>query len=139
VDLDEEAFERALWARLQALHELDRRRYEWSGESSCDPRASDFSFSLGGRAFYLVGMHPRSSRKARRLPTPALVLNLHAQFETLRAQGVYETMRRLIRRRDLAFSGSVNPMLADFGQASEAAQYSGRLVPPDWVCPFQPH
>jgi hypothetical protein len=28
-------------------------------------------------------------------------------------------------------------MLARHGEASEAAQYSGRQVPSDWTCPFR--
>jgi FPC/CPF motif-containing protein YcgG len=139
VDLDEAAFEQAMWARLQALHDLDRVRHAWSEEASADPADPRFSFSLGGRAFYVVGMHPHSSRPARRAAQPALVFNLHAQFEALRADGRYETMQRLIRRRDRQFNGSVNPMLADFGARSEARQYSGRAVEEDWVCPFRRH
>ena len=33
--------------------------------------------------------------------------------------------------------GDVNPMLTDFGDRSEAAQYSGRHVDGGWRCPFQ--
>jgi hypothetical protein len=32
--------------------------------------------------------------------------------------------------------GSLNPNLADFGEQSEARQYSGRATEADWVCPF---
>ena len=38
--------------------------------------------------------------------------------------------------RDEAIAGSRNPMLARHGEASEARQYSGRAVDPDWRCPF---
>ena len=37
----------------------------------------------------------------------------------------------------LPMAGSINPMLARHGDASEARQYSGRAVGGDWVCPFQ--
>ena len=65
-----------------------------------------------------------------------LVFNLHDQFEVLRAQGKYETMREKIMVRDEAVAGSRNPMLARHGQSSEARQYSGRMVGSDWKCPF---
>ena len=66
-----------------------------------------------------------------------LVFNLHDQFEQLRAEGRYERIRATILDRDLDLAGSVNPMLARHGETSEAAQYSGRAVGPDWQCPFR--
>jgi FPC/CPF motif-containing protein YcgG len=132
--LDEEQFEKALWSRLNSLHELDDA--DWDESVSDDPDDKNFSFSLGGKAFYIVGMHPAASRPARRLPYPALVFNLHEQFERLRADGRYHTMRQIIRRRDTALAGSINPMLLDFGTRSEAIQYSGRSIEGAWSCPF---
>ena len=41
-----------------------------------------------------------------------------------------------IRERDLHLQGTVNPMVADHGQDSEARQYSGRQVGPGWAAPF---
>jgi FPC/CPF motif-containing protein YcgG len=46
-------------------------------------------------------------------------------------------MRTKILARDVKLAGNVNPMLARHGEASEAAQYSGRLVGDDWTCPFR--
>lgn len=135
-DLDEAAFETHLWVRLQALHALDAKSSSWDPRVASDPASSKFSFSLAGRAFYVIGMHPHSSRKARRFERPALILNLHDQFERLRETGAYDKMRSLIRRRDVAFSGSTNPMLETFGTSSEARQYSGRVVDDGWTCPF---
>lgn len=132
--LDEAQFEKALWSRLNSLHELDDA--DWDESVSADPDDKNFSFSLGGKAFYIVGMHPGASRPARRLPYPALVFNLHEQFERLRADGRYHTMRQIIRRRDTALAGSINPMLLDFGTRSEAIQYSGRSIEGAWSCPF---
>ncbi len=133
--LPEEVFEKCLWKRLQALNTLDT--CEWDKSVSSDPQDNNFSFSIGGRAFYVIGMHPGSSRKARQFAYPALVFNLHEQFEQLRSSGKYNSFRQLVRRRDIAFSGSSNPMLADFKAASEAIQYSGRQVDPNaWKCPF---
>jgi FPC/CPF motif-containing protein YcgG len=134
--LDEVGFEAALWQRLQALHELDAPDFRWDPSVSADPQSPDFSMSLGGRAFYVIGVHQGASRRARRFECAALVFNLHSQFEALREDGRYERLRKAIIERDLAFSGSRNPMLQRHGEGSEARQYSGRAVGPEWRCPF---
>lgn len=135
--LSEEAFEAALWERAQSLSDKD----VWRGQGydravSADPESAHFSLSFGGEAFFIVGLHPRASRPARRFARPTMVFNLHDQFETLRAQGRYEGMREKILVRDEALAGSRNPMLARHGDASEARQYSGRAVEDGWKCPF---
>ena len=127
-------FENLLWKQLQKIHEIDGLK--WDASVSSNPKEDSFSFSIAGNAFYIVGMHPNSSRKARRSPKPALVFNMHWQFEKLREMGVYNRIRNKIRKRDLEKNGSINPMLKDFGKKSEAAQYSGRAVNQDWKCPF---
>ena len=132
------AFEQSLWRRLQHLHELDAREHAWDDSVSSDPHSPDFSMSLGGHAFYVVGVHPNSPRRARRFPVTALVFNLHRQFEQLRAQDRYARFSEAIIARDVAFHGSANPMLDEHGNSSEARQYSGRAVGEEWVCPFQP-
>lgn len=135
--LDELGFEDVLWRRLQSLSAKD----EWLGQD-LDPRVSDdpdsphFSLSFGGEGFFVVGLHPGASRPARRFARPALVFNLHDQFERLRAQGRYEKLRESIVVRDTALAGTPNPMLARHGTSSEARQYSGRFVGSDWKCPF---
>lgn len=131
-------FEQSLWQRLQHLHELDARKHAWDNSVSSDPHSPDFSLSLGGHAFYVVGVHPRSPRRARRFPLTALVFNLHRQFEQLRAENRYTRFSEAIIERDVAFHGSPNPMLEQHGKSSEARQYSGREVGEEWVCPFQP-
>ncbi len=130
----EVTFEGRLWDQLQALHEVDGA--DWDPATSSDPDHQKFSFSFAGRSFYIIGMHPDASRPARRFPRPALVFNLHAQFERLRETGSYEKMRDVIRDRDTQQTGGMNPMLADFGKRSEAVQYSGRAVEGAWKCPF---
>ena len=135
--LGEADFEKCMWERLQSLADKDA----WCGQSydprvSPDPEHPHFSLSFGGEAFFVVGLHPDASRPARRFHTPAMVFNLHEQFERLREQGRYERMRERIIARDMALAGTANPMLKRHGDASEAAQYSGRLVPDDWQCPF---
>lgn len=134
--LTEVEFETALWKRLQALHKLDLVWFEWNKTVSAEPTDKNFSFSLGGEAFYLIGGHPNSGRPARAFQKPAIVFNLHEQFEQLRQAGKYTPMRDSIRAKDARVNGSVNPMLSDFGTQSEARQYSGRSVDPEWKCPF---
>lgn len=136
-DLSEDQFELLLWNRVQSLSDKDVwRGQDYDARVSPDPDDPHFSLSFGGEGFFVVGLHPRASRPARRFAYPTMVFNLHDQFETLRAQGKYEGMREKIMLRDEAIAGSRNPMLARHGDASEAAQYSGRKVGPDWRCPF---
>lgn len=136
-DLDERGFELALWDRLAALTALD-----CAGGHAPDPRYSTdpddprFALSFGGRAYFAVGLHPQASRRARRLPFPAIIFNLHDQFARLRAENRYERMREVILARDTAYDGRPNPMVARHGVVSEARQYSGRAVGADWRCPF---
>ncbi|MGH7626321.1 MAG: guanitoxin biosynthesis heme-dependent pre-guanitoxin N-hydroxylase GntA [Gemmatimonadaceae bacterium] len=133
----ERAFERRLWIQLERLHERDDPVAGWDPAVSQDPEDPQFSFSFGGCALFVVGLHPRSSRLARRFHWPALVFNPHAQFERLRRDGRYERLREQIRERDITLQGSPNPNLADFGERSEARQYSGRdSTTAEWRCPF---
>lgn len=134
-EMSEIEFENKLWKQLNAIHAVDIK--PWDSEVDDDPTSSKFSFSIHGTAFYIVGMHPKSSRKARQAPYATLVFNLHHQFEKLREMGTYEQVRNRIRKRDKKLQGSINPVLTDFGDASEAMQYSGRNVNEDWKCPFQ--
>lgn len=133
----EQHFEGLLWDHLQAMHCRDSEFFAWDERVDPDPRSHQFSFSIGGRAMFLIGMHPKASRLARTSSYPAIVFNLHEQFDRLRARGKFETMKQTIRTRDRALQGSINPMLASFGENSEARQYSGRAVPENWPCPFQ--
>jgi uncharacterized protein len=128
----EQIFERLLWSQLQQLYEIDRQQAEWDPDVSSDPGDPHFSFSIDGHAYYVIGLHEHSSRIARRFPWPALIFNPHAQFEKLRNDGKWNRMQGTIRERDVVLQGSVNPMLSDFGDKSEARQYSGRQVEPGW-------
>ena len=136
--VSEEDFERLLWGHLQAMHDHDRYRFAWNAAVGDDPEQADFSFSIAERAFFVVGLSPVSSRLARRAPFPCLVFNFHDQFENLRAVGKYAGMQNAVRKRDIELQSSINPVLAGFGDASEARQYSGRAVAADWKCPFSP-
>ncbi|CAH8283466.1 YqcI/YcgG family protein [Mariniflexile fucanivorans] len=127
-------FENTLWAFLQKLHDQDDT--SWDSKVSKNPDDFDFSFSVKGKAFYILGMYPGSSRLARRAPYCTVVFNLHCQFEKLREMGVYQSVKRKIRKRDKKLQGHINSVLKDFGTASEAKQYSGRQIEKDWKCPF---
>lgn len=138
LDLSEKSFEEAMWERIQSFADKDH----WLGQSydhrvSPDPNDPHFSLSFGGEAFFVVGLHPKASRPARRFPSPTLVFNIHAQFEQLREEGKYERMRERILERDRTVAGDINPMLARHGEVSEARQYSGRAVSEEWRCPFK--
>ncbi|WP_353953818.1 YqcI/YcgG family protein [Knoellia sp. S7-12] len=93
--LTESTFEDRLWATLQHLHDFDDA--PWSPEVSDDPTDVDFSFSVGGTAYFVVGLHPHASLEARRTPWPVLVFNLRSQFEELKASGRHDRMRDLFR------------------------------------------
>ncbi len=127
-------FEDALWRQLTMIHAIDT--VPWDDAVVSDPADPHFGFSVAGRAFFVIGMHPGASRLARRFPLPMMVFNLHSQFDQLRAAGKYDRLRDTVRRRDLDLQGSANPMLADHGARSEARQYSGRAVPHDWRPPY---
>ncbi len=135
--MSENEFEAALWERIASLQAKDK----WFGQQydeavSPDPTSPKFSLSFGGQSFFVVGMHPAASRPARQFDVPVLIFNLHDQFERLREDGRYEKMRSTIIDRDVDLAGSVNPMLSRHGEMSEARQYAGRIVGPDWVCPW---
>lgn len=136
--IGEAEFEDFMWQRIQSLADKDALWFQHPQDArvSDDPDSPHFSLSFGGEAFFVVGLHPGASRPARRFERPALVFNLHDQFEQLRAQNRYEKLRTSILDRDLSLAGSLNPMLARHGEGSEARQYSGRLVDSQWECPY---
>ena len=136
--IDEREFEKRLWEQLRQLHELDAEHFEYAENVSRDPGDARFAFSFAQTPFFVVGMHPGSSRLARRFPSPALAFNAHAQFDALRAKGLYDRFCAKIRTREKVLQGSLNPNLAAFGERSEARQYAGRAVEDSWECPF-PH
>lgn len=134
---DEAQFESLIWRRIQQLHNEDNRHFAWDPSVSADPADNNFSLSIAGRAFFVVGLHPRASRIARRAPLPCLVFNFHDQFLKLKESARFGRMQSAIRARDIELQGFLNPVLASFGDASEARQYSGRFVEKNWVCPFR--
>lgn len=135
--MSEVQFESLLWSQLWRIHRLD----VLAGHGPADDVSSNvdsprFSLSFAGHPFFIIGLHSQASRLARRFDYPALVFNSHRQFERLKTDGRYSKMQAATRSRDIELQGSINPNLADFGDASEARQYSGREVAEDWRCPF---
>lgn len=135
--LNEREFEACMWERIQSLTDKD----VWHGQRhdaavSANPGDAQFSLSFANEAFFAIGLHPKASRPARRFPVPAIVFNLHDQFEEMRKSGLYDKLHSNIMERDIRLAGSPNPMIQQFGEASEARQYSGRVVEDNWRCPF---
>lgn len=133
---DELEFESLLWEMLQKLHDEDATQFQWDQSVQSDPDDPNFGYSIGGQAFFLVGMHEKSSRISRRFVYPAVAFNSHHQFQDLRNRGKFDLVQKTIRALDTKIQGSINPSLTNFGADSEAKQYSGREVEPSWKCPF---
>ena len=134
VPSSEVEFEALLWSALRQLEQVDQA--PWTPARAADPASPEFGFSFGGVGLFVVGLHAGSSRVARRFAFPTLVFNPHEQFDRLRQHGKYARFRDVIRARDADLQGTINPMIADFGEVSEARQYSGRAVDAEWRCPF---
>lgn len=132
---NESIWETSLWKQLENLHRLDADSV-WDPSVSSDPEDPTFSFSFAETGFFIVGLHPGSSRLARRFSRAAMVFNPHTQFDRLRELEQYERLQKTIRAREMKLQGSLNPNLSDFGTHSEALQYSGRAVEESWKCPF---
>ena len=133
----EEIFDELLWKRVQSIANMDAQHYAYDKRVNADPLSPHFSFSICEEAFYVIGLHPASSRQSRRFKYATLVFNPHEQFERLRQSAKYEVMKQAVRKRDVALSGSVNPMLEDFGKSSEVYQYTGRKYDGSWQCPLK--
>ena len=134
---DETDFEEKLWKELSMLTSVEDRNSDWIDESASTPENRSFCISLAGEKMFVVGMHPTSSRLARRFSRPALVFNAFSQFERLEKNGGYDRMVTTNRRRELDFQGSLNPMVTDHGDDWEAIQFSGRVNTNTWKCPFR--
>ena len=128
-------FERKLWDQLQALHDMDAALSD--ANASKDPASSKFAFTFAGTAFFVVGLHPDSSRLSRRFERPALVFNPRSQFDLLRSRNQYDRFANVVRTNDITLQGSLNPNLDPGNERSEARQYSGRAVEDNWRCPFR--
>lgn len=129
-------FEAQLWRELSLLSSEEERSVDWGKMNSSDPNDPSFCISLNGEKLFVVGLHPQSSRVARRFSRPAMVFNAFSQFEQFVKEGTYAALVNTIRQRDVKFQGSVNPMVLAHGDVWESIQYSGRDNPDSWKCPF---
>ncbi|MEW1748272.1 guanitoxin biosynthesis heme-dependent pre-guanitoxin N-hydroxylase GntA [Streptomyces angustmyceticus] len=132
--IDEHAYEELLWRHLQRMHDLDSRTFGLDTGTSSDPEQANFGFHAGGHAFFVVGMHPGSSRASRRFTTAAIAFNSLTQF-TLLGENFY-SMQGAIRRREVKNNGSVNPSFTEYEYEQPARHYSGRYTEEDWQCPY---
>ena len=124
---DEDEFNGLLWELLQSLNEIDT--VPWNKDVSSDICDTNFSYSLGGTAFFVIGMHPKASRISRRFPYVTIVFNKRESFNILRQKGLFEKFQEATRKNDIRIQGTINKNLANFGDSSEALQYSGMENP----------
>ena len=122
-----EGYEKNFWKIISELSLEDKKHFSHDPRVSDDPQNPNFSYSVKSEAFFILGLHPQSPRLARRFFRPAIVFNLHQQFEDMRRKGIFGKVRNLIRKKDLILQGSPNPMLSDFGEKSEIFQYLGKV------------
>ncbi|WP_020500113.1 guanitoxin biosynthesis heme-dependent pre-guanitoxin N-hydroxylase GntA [Sciscionella marina] len=132
--LEELEFERLLWRHLQLMHDIDSRSYGLDDGATSDPNEPHFGFHVAGHAFFLVGMHPGSSRASRRFVRPAIAFNSLMQFMLLGEK--FFSMQDAIRKRETNNNGSVNPSFTTYEYEMPSRHYAGRMTEPDWKCPF---
>ncbi len=135
--MDEVEFEANLWNELSHLTSEELKGIDWPTGASANPNDRNFSFCIGGESFFVVGLHPSTSRPARRFKWPVLVFNLFSQFELLKIHGVFNSTVENNRKLDNKFSGTVNPMAEKYAEKWESIQFSGKNNPSNWKCPFQ--
>jgi len=133
--MSEAEHDRRFWDELSHLGAQSDA--QWDPLFDADPKSKRFCFSFDGEAFFVVGLHAGSARKARQFPYPAIVFNLYSQFEDLATKGAYDAVVRTNRKREMAFQGNLNPMVEKFADSWEAIAFSGMAHNENWVCPYQ--
>lgn len=117
-----------LFTLLKNMHEYDTKKgYTWAKDVSRNPKHPQFSFSLGGEAFFIPFFHKHTYAPARESSIPLLVFNSHRLFQVLREKGKFAAGRELIRENQLRRFGWVPELLSDYGDGLEFPQY---LLPP---------
>jgi uncharacterized protein len=117
----DDVFEACMWAQLEGLQSCQ----EHGGQGSISlVDHDDPGFVFGDREFFVVGMHPGSSRFARRFPWPLLVFNALSHAHEMQKRGKHASMSRKVLARDRNLQGSDNPSL----HAPQRLQFSGREV-----------
>lgn len=131
-----ENFEKDFWSFLNLLSSLDKQLFPHDPRVSADPKDSKYGYSIKSEAFFILLLHPKSPRFARRFFKPSIVFNPHQQFENLRKEGLFSRVRNIIRSKDKILQGTINPMLKDFGERSEIFQYTGKNYPTELDLPM---
>lgn len=129
-------FEERFWDMLSKLRSIELESGHYDQTVSSDPEHKKFGFSINGSSYFLILLHPDNPRMSRRSAKPALVFNLHVQFEQLRAEGLFDKFVKIIRGRDQKLQGDENPMMKNFGNSPEWLQYTGREMSEGSKCPF---
>ena len=132
--LDECEFEGLIWRHLQVMHDIDCLEHGLFPGASSDPREPNFGFHAGSHPFFVVGLHPGSSRASRRFGRPAVAFNSNVQFALLGEK--FFSMQDAIRKREMENNGSVNPSFAHYEYRQPARHFSGRFTTADWECPY---
>lgn len=114
------------WNFIRKLDDADKVHFKHDPRVNNDPWSNYYSYSLMEEAFFLLLLHPKSPRLARRYYKTAIVFNLHDQFEILRKNKKFFRIRNIIRSREHQLQKEANPMLSDYGEVSEVYQYTGR-------------
>ena len=135
-NLSEDLFDNFMWQRLNAIKKMDEKNYQHDARVDNNPTSPSFSFSIKEEAYFILALHANNSRPARQFKYPTLVFNPHEQFEAMKTTSRYEKMKAVVRKKDMVLAGSINPMLTNFGEASEVFQYSGKKYDENWKCPL---
>lgn len=134
--LSEDLFEQKMWNELSCLTSEEMKSSDW-GTAPSHPEEQSFGLHLFGENFFVVGLHPNSSRKSRQFPFPTLIFNIFRQFDVLKKENIYDPMVKANRIRDVKFQGSANPMALLHGEKWESIQFSGKNNSSEWKCPFR--
>lgn len=117
------------------LTQYDYDLWMWHTLDKISPNTSpkdrpDYAFTFEGEKLFVIGCHPNADRPERRSPVTAIVFTRHADFQHLRKTNVFYHFCTYIREKTRRVFGSVSPLLAHYGERSEAEQYAA-TVPPD--------
>ena len=135
-------FETFLFNILEYLHNFEAR-YKLTRINMSKPlidkdsKLHSLSFNFFERSFFVAGLSPHSQRKARNFKYPTLVFNALNQFDLMYNE--YDTIKKIICKRESNFDGNHNPMIDLMPYFGEAIAFSGRQIldsTQTWICPL---
>ncbi len=89
-----------MWDDNDFDHALVRELTSVTTSSALQPSwASGGTLRVGDTSFFVVGMHPQSTKDSRRFPWTALVFNVFDQVDWLEREGVYAWIREAPQSR----------------------------------------